>query len=103
MGLECADHIWLHFVFHALAAEVLVEHAGPAADGILLVLVIVLLQVVNDSATHVSVVLPWAKSREHVGSGLLVEVGTEQPAGGEDDPEEQEDEGDTLLGILDEG
>ena len=47
-------------------------------------------------------ILAWAKRWSHHGACLLVEVGTKEPTGRENDKEKQEDQRKTLLGILDE-
>ena len=102
MSLHSADDIRFHLVFHALAAEIAIESACSAAECVLLVLVVVLFELVNDSSSHVRVVLARAESRDHDGAHLLVQVGTKEPAWCKDDPEEQEDKRDTLFGILNE-
>ena len=101
MGLEGADNIGLHLVIQALAEVVAIEKTSSAAESILLVLEVVILQVVNDSPTHMGMILAWAQRRSHDGTCLLVEVGTKEPAGSENDTEKQEDQRNTLLGILD--
>ena len=101
MGLEGTDNIGLHLVVQALAEVVAIEKTSPATESILLVLEIVILQVVNDSPTHVGMILAWAQRGSHDGTCLLVEVGTKEPAGSENDTEKQEDQRNTLLGILD--
>ena len=49
------------------------------------------------------VILAWSQTGEQGGSGLLVKVSTESPSRCENEAEVQEDEGDTLLGVLNEG
>jgi hypothetical protein len=46
-------------------------------------------------------ILAWTKRGSHDGTHFLVEVGTKEPAWSENDTEKQEDERNTLLGILD--
>ena len=103
MSLELLDDGGLKFVVHRLAAEVLVEGTSPAAEGILLVLVVVGFKVAYQAAAHVRVVLAGTEGREKLRTSLLVQVGAETPAGNEDDEEVEPDEGDSLLGLLDEG
>ena len=102
MSLHCADNIGLHLVLHALTEEVTIKKTGSASKSILFVFVVILFKVIDDSSTHVSVVFTWTEGWEHIRSGLLVQVGTKEPAWCKDDPEEQEDKRDTLFGILNE-
>ena len=101
MGLEGTHNVGLHLVIQALAEVVAIEKTSSATESILLVLEVVILQVVNDSPTHMGMILAWAQRGSHDGTCLLVEVGTKEPAGSENDTEKQEDQRNTLLGILD--
>jgi hypothetical protein len=101
VGLEGTHNVGLHLVVQALAEVVAIEKTSSAAESILLVLEVVILQVVNDSPTHMGMILAWAQRGSHDGTCLLVEVGTKEPAGSENDTEKQEDQRNTLLGILD--
>lgn len=103
VSLEALSEVGLHFVLHGLSAEVLIEDTGSAAERVLRVLVVVRLQVADKSASHVGVVLARTERGEEHGTGLLVEVCTEAPSGGNDQEEVEHDQGDTLLGLLDEG
>ena len=91
MGLESTHNVWLHLVVQALAEVVAIEKTSPATESVLLVLEVVLLQVVNDSPTHMGMILAWAQRGSHDRTSLLVEVGTKEPAGCENDAEKQED------------
>lgn len=102
MGLHSADNIRFHLILHALAAEVAIESASPAAEGILFVLVVIFFQLINDSSSHVCVVLARAEGRHHDCASLLVQVSTEKPAWSKNEQEEKEDESMTLLCVLDE-
>ena len=101
MSLKGAHNIGLHLVIQALAEVVAIEKTSSATESVLLVLEIVILQVVNDSPTHMGMILAWSKRWSHDGTHFLVEVGTKEPAWSENDTEKQEDERNTLLGILD--
>jgi hypothetical protein len=101
VGLEGTHNVGLHLVVQALAEVVAIEKTSSAAESILLVLEVVILQVVNDSPTHMGMILAWAQRGSHDGTCLLVEVGTKEPAGSENDTEKQEHQRNTLLGILD--
>ena len=102
MSLKGAHNIGLHLVIQALAEVVAIEKTSSATESVLLVLEIVILQVVNDSPTHMGMILAWTKRGSHDGTHFLVEVGTKEPAGSENNAEKQEDQRNTLLGILDE-
>jgi hypothetical protein len=93
----------LKLIFHGLSAEVLVEETGSPSECVLLVLEVVLLHVVDQATAHVLVVLPRSEGWEEQGTRLLMEVGTECPAGGKDEQEVAEEQSVTLLSVLDEG
>ena len=65
MSLHSADDIGLHLVLHALAAEVAIESTSSATESILFVLVIVLFELVNDSCSHMGMILAWAECGYH--------------------------------------
>lgn len=103
MRLDLLDNFWFEIIVHRLTAEVLVEEASSASECVLFVLVVVGIEVANEAAAHMRVILTGADGGEELRACLLVKVGSEGPAGGDHDDQVEPDQGDTLLGILDEG
>lgn len=66
VGLESPSEVGLELILHGLSAEILIEGAGPSPKGVLLVLVVVRLEVADESASHVCVVLTGSyRGEEH--------------------------------------
>lgn len=102
MILELLDKGRLHFVFHALSAEVTIEHSSSSPESILFVFKIVCLHMIYKSRSHVCVVLAWAKTWEHVRSHRFVNVCSKCPAWCNDYQEVKHNKGHSLLRVLDE-
>ena len=82
----------------ALANPIHIEHGVLAAQKVSSVLKVVLLEVVDDAATHVGVVVAGSKRREVVAAGELVEPPGHEPDGHDDQCEVNHDQSDTFLG-----